>query len=53
MPIEGEFAEPDFGWIREGCKRMGKEFMVWIVTATDSVNKTIERRATQQQNSIK
>ncbi len=46
MPIGGEFAELDFGRIRQGCRRTEKQFMVWILTATDNASKIIERRAT-------
>ena len=43
MPIEREFGELDLGRIREGWKRTGKKFMVWIATATNNVSRIIEQ----------
>ena len=37
MPIEAEFAELDFGRIRQGCKGRKEDFVVRIAEATNNV----------------
>lgn len=44
MPIEREFGELDLWRIQQGCKRMAKRPIVWIVAAIEEVSMVIERR---------
>lgn len=43
MPIEAEFAELDFGRIRQGCKGRRENFVVRIMLATDNVGNDIRK----------
>jgi len=44
MSIERKFAELEFWRIQQGCKRMAKKPIVWIMGAIEEVSMVIERR---------
>ena len=44
MPIEVDFGELDFRRVQQGCERMERKLIVWIVSPIGKVSKVIERR---------